>query len=80
MREFEKEKVIPGLPETIEDAIEQIEEVETSPSSEWIPLETVEYYFNEVEKGIAELESQGLWGREQSDAVMNEHLRTPYNY
>ena len=39
-----------------------------------------EYYFNEVEKGMANLESQGLWGREQSDAVMNEHLRTPYLY
>ena len=37
-----------------------------------------DYYFNEVEKGIAGLESQGLWGREQSDAVMNEHLRTLY--
>ena len=39
-----------------------------------------EYYFNEVEKDMANLESQGLWGREQSDAVMNEHLRTPYVY
>ena len=39
-----------------------------------------EYYFNEVEKGMADLESRGLWGREQSDAVMNEHLRTPYSY
>ena len=37
-----------------------------------------EYYFNEVEKGMANLESKGLWGREQSDEVMNEHLRTPY--
>ena len=39
-----------------------------------------DYYFNEVEKDMANLESQGLWGREQSDAVMNEHLRTPYIY
>ena len=37
-----------------------------------------EYYFNEVEKGMADLESKGLWGREQSDAVMNEHLLTSY--
>ena len=39
-----------------------------------------DYYFNEVEKGMANLESQGLWGREKSDEVMNEHLRTPYVY
>lgn len=39
-----------------------------------------EYYFKEVEKGMASLESQGLWGEEQSREVMNEHLRTPYVY
>ena len=37
-----------------------------------------EYYFNEVEKGMSDIESQGLWGWEQNDAVMKEHLRTPY--
>ena len=39
-----------------------------------------DYYFNEVEKGMANLESQGLWGREKSDEVTKEHLRTPYVY
>ena len=39
-----------------------------------------DYYFKKVEEGIAELEAQGLWGREQSEAVMKEHLRTPYVY
>ena len=39
-----------------------------------------EYYFKKVEEEIAELEEKGLWGREQSEAVMKEHLRTPYVY
>ena len=39
-----------------------------------------DYYFKKVEEGMAELEAQGLWGREQSEAVMKEHLRTPYVY
>ena len=39
-----------------------------------------EYFAKKVEDGIAELESKGLWGREQSDAVAKEHLRTPYVY
>jgi hypothetical protein len=39
-----------------------------------------EYYFNEVEKGMADLESQNLWGREQSDAVMNEHFFTKHRF
>lgn len=39
-----------------------------------------DYYFEQVEKGMAELEAQGLWGREQCEAVAKEHLRTPYVY
>ena len=38
------------------------------------------HYAKKVEEGIAELEAKGLWGREQSEAVMKEHLRTPYVY
>ena len=36
-----------------------------------------DYYFKKVEEGMAELEVQGLWGREQMEEVMKEHLRTP---
>lgn len=38
-----------------------------------------DYFAKKVDEGIAELERQGLWGREQSEAVMKEHLRTPYH-
>ena len=31
-----------------------------------------DYYAKKVDAGIAELEEQGLWGREQSEAVMKE--------
>ena len=39
-----------------------------------------DYYAKKVDEGIAELEAKGLWGREQSEAAMKEHLRTPYVY
>lgn len=39
-----------------------------------------DYYARKVDEGIAELEAKGLWGREQSEAVMKEHLHTPYVY
>lgn len=39
-----------------------------------------EYFFNKVEEGMAALEEAGEWSVEKSDAVMNEHLRTPYVY
>lgn len=38
-----------------------------------------DFYAKKVDVGIAELEAKGLWGREQSEAVMREHLRTPYH-
>ena len=39
-----------------------------------------DYYFKKVEEGMDELEAQGLWGQEQMEEVMKEHLRTPYVY
>ena len=39
-----------------------------------------EYYFQQVEQGMAELEAQGLWGKEKCEEAANEHLRTPYIY
>lgn len=47
MIELNKEKVIKGLPETFEEAIAQIDEVESSSSADWQPLESV---LNEIEK------------------------------
>ncbi|MBQ7734910.1 MAG: hypothetical protein IJT61_03120 [Bacteroidales bacterium] len=38
-----------------------------------------DYFFKKVEEGMDSLEMQGLWGKEQSEAVLHEHLRTPYN-
>ena len=39
-----------------------------------------EFYFNEVEKGMAELEAKGLWSMEKCEEIAKEHLRTPYVY
>lgn len=39
-----------------------------------------EFYARKVDEGIAALEAKGLWGRKESEAVMKEHLRTPYIY
>ena len=47
MIEFNKEKVITGLPKTFEEAIAQIDEIESSYSVDWQPLESV---LNEIEK------------------------------
>lgn len=41
MKKDEENIVIPGLPATEEEAISQIEEIEASPSSDWLPFESV---------------------------------------
>ena len=38
-----------------------------------------DYFFKKVGDGMDALEAKGLWGKEQSDAVLEEHLRTPYS-
>lgn len=38
-----------------------------------------DYFFKKVGEGMDALEEQGLWGKEQSDTVLEEHLRTPYS-
>ena len=37
----DRNKLIPGLPASEEEAVSLIEEIETSPSSDWLPLESV---------------------------------------
>ncbi len=53
--------------------------VKTEEEMKEIQSALCDYFFNKVGDGMAELEAQGLWGKEQSEAVLQEHLRTPYN-
>lgn len=39
-----------------------------------------DFYFNQVEKGMAELEAKGAWSKEKCEEIAKEHLRTPYTY
>ncbi len=43
----DRNKLIPGLPASEEEAVSLIEEIETSSSSDWLPLESI---LEEVEK------------------------------
>lgn len=38
-----------------------------------------DYYFQQVEQGMAELEAQGLWSKEKCEEAAREHLGTPYD-
>lgn len=60
--------------------LEMFSRVKTEEELQEIKALLADYYAKKVDEGIAELEAKGLWGREQSEAAMKEHLRTPYNY
>ena len=37
-----------------------------------------DYFFNKIEEGMDALWESGEWTQEKNDALMKEHLRTPY--
>lgn len=37
-----------------------------------------DYFFNKVEEGMDALWESGDWSEEKNEAIMKEHLRTPY--
>ena len=37
-----------------------------------------DYFFNKVEEGMDALWESGEWSEEKNEAIMKEHLRTPY--
>ena len=39
-----------------------------------------DYYASKAEEGMNKLWESGQWSKEKDDAILNTHLRTPYNY
>lgn len=60
--------------------LEMFSRVKTEEELQEIKALLADYNAKKVDEGIAELEAKGLWGHEQSETAMKEHLRTPYNY
>ena len=58
--------------------LEMFSRIKTEEQLQEIKNVLADYYAKKVDEGFAELEAKGLWGRKQSEAVMKEHLRTPY--
>ena len=50
---------------------EQLKEIKTA---------LADYFFHKTEEGMDALENAGLWSKEKSDAIMQEHMHTPYIY
>jgi hypothetical protein len=54
--------------------------VKTDEQLKEIKAALTDYFFNKVGAGMDALEASGEWSKEKSDAIMEEHLHTPYVY
>lgn len=54
--------------------------VKTDDQLKEIKAALASYFFNKTEEGMSALEESGLWSKEKSDAIMQEHMHTPYIY
>ena len=52
--------------------------VKTDSQLQEIKAALADYFFKKVEEGMDALEASGEWSKDKSDAVMQEHLHTPY--
>ena len=54
--------------------------VQTEAQMKEIKAALCDYFFKRVEDGMDLLCEQGKWGSDKEEAVMNEHIHTPYVY
>ena len=54
--------------------------VKTDEQLKEIKAALADYFFKKVEEGMGTLEASGEWSKEKRDAIIQEHLHTPYVY
>ena len=54
--------------------------VKTDEQLKEIKAALADFFFKRVEEGLDALVESGKWSKEKSDAIMQEHIHTPYVY
>lgn len=54
--------------------------VKTEEQLKEIKAALCDFFFKRVEEGMDRLTEQGEWSQEKDEAILTEHLRTPYKY
>lgn len=54
--------------------------VKTDEQLKEIKAALADFFFKRVEEGMDALVESGKWSKEKSDAIMQEHIHTPYVY
>ena len=62
------------------DILRLLEHIKTDEEAEELRDVISNFYARKAEEAMDRLWEAGLWDQEKNDAILKEHLRTPYKY
>ncbi|MBQ8486988.1 MAG: hypothetical protein IJ533_05010 [Prevotella sp.] len=62
------------------DILRLLEHIKTDEEAEELRDVICKFYARKAEEAMDRLWEAGLWDQEKNDAILKEHLRTPYKY
>ena len=62
------------------DILRLLEHIKTDEEAEELRDVISSFYARKAEEAMDRLWEAGLWDQEKNDAILKEHLRTPYKY
>ena len=62
------------------DILRLLEHIKTDEEAEELRDVISNFYARKAEEAMDRLWEAGLWNQEKNDAILKEHLRTPYKY
>ena len=74
------EQVRPTLNKAQMDILRLLEHIKSEEEAEELRDVISNFYARKAEEAMDRLWEAGLWDQEKNDAILKEHLRTPYKY
>ena len=74
------EQVRTSLNKAQMDILRLLEHIKTEEEAEELRDVISNFYARKAEEAMDRLWEAGLWDQEKNDAILKEHLRTPYKY
>ena len=78
--EKDMEQVRTPLNKAQMDILRLLEHIKTDEEADELRQVISNFYARKAEEAMDRLWQAGLWDKEKNDAILKEHLRTPYKY
>ena len=75
-----REQVSTTLNKAQMDILRLLEHIKTDEEADELRDVISNFYARKAEEAMDRLWEAGLWDQEKNDAILKEHLRTPYKY